>query len=89
MIKKHPDTSKILYFGPAIFTLLFVGLVLAALKSSFAQFLLAIFLIVYGGAVLSSAVKSAKTVRFVLAAFFAYWVEHLAYGLGFLYGVIR
>ena len=89
MIRKHPDTSRVFYFGPAIFTLLLIGLILTSLKIEFAQFLLAIFLLAYCGAILSSSVRRADSIRFVLAAFFAYWIEHLAYGLGFLYGAIR
>ncbi len=89
MIKKHPDTSRIFYFAPAIFTLFLTGLILAALKNNLAQFLLTIFLILYCGAVLSSSVRRADSVKFILAAFFAYWIEHLAYGIGFLYGAVR
>ncbi|HIK00708.1 TPA: glycosyltransferase [archaeon] len=89
MIRKHPDTSRIFYFGPTIFTTVLIALILAALKSNLAQFLLALFLIIYGGMVLSSSIRRANSVRFVLAAFFAYWIEHLAYGIGFLYGAIN
>ncbi len=89
MIKKHPDTSRLIYFGPTIFSLAFIGLVLASIANSAAQLFLVLFLLLYGGAIISSSIRRADSVRFVVAAFFAYWVLHLGYGLGFLYGAIR
>ena len=89
MIKKHPDTAKILYVGPTIFTVVFIGLALASLQGFLARLLLGVFLSIYCGAVLASAVKNSGSAKFTAAAFLAYWILHLGYGLGFLYGAIR
>lgn len=87
IIKKHPDTGKIIYLGPVAFSLLLIGLIFANFTSSFAQFLLALLLLSYSVAVIASSAKNAGSFTFLFAEYLAFWVLHLGYGLGFLYGV--
>ncbi len=89
---KHPEYfsafKKFLYLGPSILVvgfLLLLGFTLLNIPNSLFSLVLA--LIFYCGAVIASSASNAKSFTFFLAEFFAFWVMHISYGIGFLYGI--
>ncbi|MFC1801174.1 glycosyltransferase [Nanoarchaeota archaeon] len=87
VIKKHPDTFKIVYLLPSFFLIsIIIVLVLSFLK-------IIPFLFLLGGVILYSLVGiffsslvSKKILPIIVSPFF-YFLEHLSYGLGFLGGI--
>jgi len=90
MIRKHPDTSRALYFMPSLFVL---ALIFLSILSLFIHVVVYPFLVVicayFVCALISSAAIAWKHGVGYLALPIVYFIEHAAYGLGFLWGIRR
>lgn len=92
IIRKHEDSLKWVYMVPALFVIGFWLLVIGSVFNEFVEFLFTLFMISYIGAISSSAIRNLQNekaiIKFTLAMMPAYFVEHFAYGVGFLVGMV-
>jgi len=94
MIKKYPASLKIVYAMPSVLVLL---LILALIEHIFVpdSFITTLLIILAGAyfiaAIISSIVVSSrnKYFRIIPFVFISYLIIHLAYGIGFIYGVFK
>lgn len=92
IIRKHEDSLKLIYVMPSLFAIGFLLIAIGSIFNEFIEFLFTLFMIAYIGAVLSSALRNLQNekaiIKFTLAMMPAYFVEHFAYGIGFLAGMV-
>jgi len=88
MIKKHPDTLKVLYLAPSLFVLALIFFGALSLFSRVAFYLFLIVICTYFAcALISSAVIARRHGAKYMVIPIIYFIEHVGYGLGFLRGI--
>ncbi len=90
IVRKHRRSAKLIHALPSIFI---IGLVLTGILSFFSRVFFFLFLFALGAYFLSALGSSVMVSRgygpkYVPRLLLVYFVEHVGYGLGFLYGVL-
>jgi len=81
LYKRHPNTLKAVHFAPALFVVL---IVLAILSLLFGVWFFAGLILVYFIAVFLDALIQYKNLKVAALSIVAVWVQHVAYGTGFI-----
>ena len=90
IMKKHPDTAKIIYMGPTVIAAFTSSLIVGAiLNQLYFRFSL---LLILASALIALRFFSKEpfpSFKFLFAEYLALWVLYFGYGLGFIYGAIK
>jgi succinoglycan biosynthesis protein ExoA len=91
VLQKHPRQMQVRQFVPPLFVLTLFALAVTAPIIRWSSILLAVALLAYVIATLASAIHAAANTkwRFLLLLPIAFAIIHLAYGLGFIVGLVR
>ena len=81
LYKRHPNTLKAVHFAPALFVLFFI---ISIIGLFFGEWLFMALLLVYFFAVFLDSLIQSKSLKVAILSIVSVFVQHMAYGTGFI-----